>query len=42
MFEKHGNTTLRDFSEIMYRQYGVRIAILVGYCDGEGEPAIML
>jgi hypothetical protein len=42
MFEKHGISTIRDFSESMYRQYGVRVAILGGYCDGDNEPAIML
>ncbi len=42
MFEKHGINTMRDFSESMYRQYGVRVAILAGYCDTDGEPAIML
>jgi hypothetical protein len=42
MFEKHGINALRDFSETMYRQFGMRVAILGGYCNGEGEPAIML
>jgi hypothetical protein len=42
MFEKHGLNTLRDFSESMYCQFGMRVAILGGYCDGDGEPAIML
>ena len=42
MFEKHGISTLREFSEMMYRQYGVRVAVLAGYCDAEGESAIML
>jgi hypothetical protein len=42
MFEKHGHNALREFSENMYRQYGVRIAVLAGYCDGDGEPAILL
>ncbi|KAI9438332.1 hypothetical protein H4582DRAFT_2057761 [Lactarius indigo] len=41
MFGKHGINTMRDFSESMYRQYGVRVAILAGYCDSDGEPAIM-
>ncbi|KAI9431798.1 hypothetical protein H4582DRAFT_2084465 [Lactarius indigo] len=40
MFEKHGIHTIRDFSETMYRQYGVRVAILGGYCDDDG-PSIM-
>ncbi|KAI9433116.1 hypothetical protein H4582DRAFT_2082572 [Lactarius indigo] len=35
MFEKHGIHTIRDFSETMYRQYGVRVAILGGYCDDD-------
>jgi hypothetical protein len=42
MFEKHGINALQDFSESMYRQFGVRVAVLAGYCDGTGEPAIML
>jgi hypothetical protein len=42
MFQKYGVSTLRDVSETMYRQFGVRVAILAGYCDGEGDPTIML
>src|SRR6266702_1832751 len=42
MFEKHGINTMRDFSESMYCQYGVRVAILAGYCNTDGEPVIML
>ena len=42
MFNKHGMNTLRDFSEMMYRQFGVRIAVLVGYCDAEDESTITL
>ncbi|KAH9028956.1 hypothetical protein EDB85DRAFT_2147569 [Lactarius pseudohatsudake] len=41
MFAKHGIDTMQDFSELMYRQYGVRVAILGGYCDNDG-PSIML
>jgi hypothetical protein len=42
MFEKHGLSALHDFSESMHHQYGLRVAILGGYCDGDGEPVIML
>jgi hypothetical protein len=42
MFQKHGNSVLWEFSELMYCQYGGCIAILAGYCDAEGEPTIML
>jgi hypothetical protein len=42
MFEKHGISMIRDFTENMYRQYGVWVAILGGYCDGDGKPAMML
>ncbi|KAF8265600.1 hypothetical protein EI94DRAFT_1702352 [Lactarius quietus] len=42
MFEKHGQSTLRDFTECMYHQFGVQVAILAGYCDRNGEPAVML
>ncbi|KAI9456959.1 hypothetical protein BJY52DRAFT_1187564 [Lactarius psammicola] len=41
MFEKHGINTMREFSESMYHQYGVRVAILGGYRDADDEPAIM-
>ncbi|KAH9051045.1 hypothetical protein EDB87DRAFT_1695960 [Lactarius vividus] len=40
MFEKHVINTIQDFSEIMYCQYGVHVAILGGYCDDDG-PSIM-
>ncbi|KAH9012877.1 hypothetical protein EDB84DRAFT_1568967 [Lactarius hengduanensis] len=40
MFAKRGIDTMQDFSELMYRQYGVRVAILGGYCDNDG-PSIM-
>ncbi|KAI9440947.1 hypothetical protein H4582DRAFT_2074735 [Lactarius indigo] len=40
MFEKHGIHTIQDFSETMYCQYGVRVAILGGYCDDD-RPSIM-
>ncbi|KAH9166667.1 hypothetical protein EDB89DRAFT_2075607 [Lactarius sanguifluus] len=40
MFAKRSIDTMQDFSETMYRQYGVRIAILGGYCDNDG-PSIM-
>lgn len=42
MFEKHGLNALREFSGTMYCQYGVRVAVLAGYCDGEGEPTMLL
>ena len=42
MFEKHGVSMLWDFSETMYHQFGVRVVILAGYCDREGDPVIML
>jgi hypothetical protein len=42
MFDKHGMKTLEDFSETMYRQYGVRVAILGGYRDRDSELSIML
>ncbi|KAI9430702.1 hypothetical protein H4582DRAFT_2086357 [Lactarius indigo] len=41
MFGKHGINTMQDFSESMYRQYGVQVAILAGYCDSDGKPVIM-
>jgi hypothetical protein len=42
MFNKHGQKTLWEFSEMMYTQYGAQVAILVGYIDCESEPAITL
>jgi hypothetical protein len=41
MFGKHAINTMQDFSETVYRQYGVRVVILGGYCDDDG-PSIML
>ena len=42
MFKKRGVSMLWDFSETMYHQFGVHVVILVGYCDREGDPTIML
>jgi hypothetical protein len=42
MFNKHGQSTLQEFSEMMHSQYGVQVAVLVGYLDHECEPVIML
>src|ERR1700761_2392372 len=42
MFAKHGQNVLRDFSETMFHKFGVRLAILAGYRDAEGEPTIAL
>lgn len=42
MFAKHGLGTLQEFSELMYQQYGVRVAVLAGYVDQLEEPAIVL
>ena len=42
MFTKHGQGALQEFSESMYYKFGVWVAILAGYCDGEGDPTIML
>ena len=42
MFTKHGQGALQEFSESMYYKFGVWVAILAGYCDGEGDPTMML
>jgi hypothetical protein len=42
MFAKHGLGTLREFSELMYQQYAVRVVVLAGYVDQLEEPSIML
>ncbi|KAI9445920.1 hypothetical protein H4582DRAFT_2069240 [Lactarius indigo] len=40
MMERHGMSTFREFAQYVYSQYGVRVAILAAYRDGEGDPAI--
>ncbi|KAF8263632.1 hypothetical protein EI94DRAFT_1703843 [Lactarius quietus] len=42
LFHKHGQITLKEFSESLYLQFGMRVAILGGYCKAKGEPAIIL
>ncbi|KAF8274182.1 hypothetical protein EI94DRAFT_1696126 [Lactarius quietus] len=42
LMEKHGQSTLWDFSATMYNQFGVRVIVLAGNCDGDGEPTVML
>jgi hypothetical protein len=40
--KKHAGSTFRDFARYVYNQFGMRIAVLAAYCDGEGDPAITL
>jgi hypothetical protein len=42
MMEKFGPRAFREFSKYVYRQFGARIAILAGYRDGDGGPAVTL
>ncbi|KAF8257949.1 hypothetical protein EI94DRAFT_1708448 [Lactarius quietus] len=42
LMEKYGQSTLWDFSVTMYNQFGVRVVVLAGYCDGDGESMVML
>jgi hypothetical protein len=40
--EKHSMSTFRDFARYAYNQFGMRIAVLAAYRDGEGDAAITL
>jgi hypothetical protein len=40
--EKHSAKAFWDFARYIYNQFGMRIATLATYRDGEGEPAILL
>ncbi|KAN0128686.1 hypothetical protein V8E53_013505 [Lactarius tabidus] len=42
MFNKHGQSTLWEFSKMMHSQYGARVTVLVGYLDHEHKPVITL
>jgi hypothetical protein len=42
MFKKYGVPTLTKISKTLYHQFGVQVAILVGYSDREGDPAVLL
>jgi hypothetical protein len=42
MMEKHSGKTFRSFAQYVYRQFGMRIAVLAAYHDSEGEAAISL
>ncbi|KAH9015212.1 hypothetical protein EDB84DRAFT_1567794 [Lactarius hengduanensis] len=40
MMQKYGMSTFREFARYVYSQYGVRVAILGAYQDGDGDPSI--
>ncbi|KAH9035545.1 hypothetical protein EDB85DRAFT_1889308 [Lactarius pseudohatsudake] len=42
MMQKYGMSTFREFARYVYSQYGVRVAILGAYQDGDGDPSITL
>jgi hypothetical protein len=42
MFKKYGVPTLTKISKTLYCQFGVQVAILVGYSDREGDPTVLL
>ena len=41
-FEKHDQKVLCNFTKCMYHQFGVQVAILVGYCNGNGETTVTM
>ncbi|KAF8272278.1 hypothetical protein EI94DRAFT_1697618 [Lactarius quietus] len=41
LMEKYGQSSF-GFSVTMYNQFGVQVVVLAGYCDGDGEPTVML
>ncbi|KAH9031104.1 hypothetical protein EDB85DRAFT_2146272 [Lactarius pseudohatsudake] len=40
MMQKYSMSTFREFAQYVYSQYGMRVAILAAYRDGEGDPSI--
>jgi hypothetical protein len=42
MLEKQRLHVLRDFLEAVYNQFGMRIAILAGFQDRQGESQVVL
>ncbi|KAH9009917.1 hypothetical protein EDB83DRAFT_2530998 [Lactarius deliciosus] len=40
MMQKYSMSTFREFARYVYSQYGMRVAILGAYQDGEGDPSI--
>jgi hypothetical protein len=42
MMDKHSSKTFRIFAQYVYRQFGMRIAVLAAFRDSEGEAAISL
>ncbi|KAH8983430.1 hypothetical protein EDB83DRAFT_2536363 [Lactarius deliciosus] len=42
MTQKYGMSTFQEFTWYVYSQYGMWVAILGAYQDGEGDPSIML
>jgi hypothetical protein len=40
--EKQSLHVFRDFSEAVYNQFGMRIAILAGYQDRQGDGQVVL
>ncbi|KAH9023032.1 hypothetical protein EDB83DRAFT_2320211 [Lactarius deliciosus] len=41
MMQKYGMSTFQEFTWYVYSQYGMWVAILGAYQDGEGDPSIM-
>ncbi|KAH9069434.1 hypothetical protein EDB83DRAFT_2314458 [Lactarius deliciosus] len=42
MMQKYSMSTFREFTRYVYSQYGMWVAILGAYQDGEGDPSITL
>ncbi|KAH9170156.1 hypothetical protein EDB89DRAFT_1908025 [Lactarius sanguifluus] len=42
MMQKYSMSTFREFAQYVYSQYGMWVAILGAYQDGEGDPSITL
>ncbi|KAH9173118.1 hypothetical protein EDB89DRAFT_2069116 [Lactarius sanguifluus] len=40
MMQKYSMSTFQEFTQYVYSQYGMRVAILGAYQDGEGDPSI--
>ncbi len=40
--ERHSGNTFRTFAQYVHHQFGMRVAILAGYQDSQGETAVSL
>lgn len=42
MLEKHSHNAFKKFSQDVYTQFGMRIAILAGFQDSQGDSQVTL